>query len=86
MILHSRRHPYLDISIRGNGRVTLGWENGYTDLGEFEYIEDIVEAIHKKIPNAETLKVLSETDAGKGLKKYKSIDDMFSKLHLNPKK
>lgn len=33
-----------------------------------------------KIPNAETQKVLEETDKGEGLKKAKSVKDMFDQI------
>lgn len=35
-----------------------------------------------KIPNAETQKVLKETDKGKGLIKCKDIDDLFNKIGI----
>jgi DNA-damage-inducible protein J len=33
-----------------------------------------------KMPNAETVKAFEETDVGVGLKKAKSVDDMFDQI------
>jgi DNA-damage-inducible protein J len=35
-----------------------------------------------KVPNAETAKVLKETDEGKGLVECKDIDDLFDKVGI----
>lgn len=44
--------------------------------------ENINTAPCNNIPNAETQKVIAEIEEGKGLKKAKSLDDLFEKLGI----
>lgn len=42
------------------------------------------ELYSQNIPNAETVKVFQETDAGKNLYHYEEVDEMFKKLGIDP--
>ena len=45
-------------------------------------LEGINIVLCNNIPNAETRKVIEEIEKGKGLKKSKSLDDLFDKLGI----
>lgn len=48
-----------------------------------EYVSNlIVQDVDKKIPNEETLKVISAVEKGKGLVKSKDAQDLFDKLDI----